>query len=349
MPLNILVTGANGYIGSHVTIELLDAGHNVIGLDNLSNSHKSSLTQVEALTSKSVIQNEADITDRDSLERVFAMNKIDAVVHCAGLKAVGESQEQGERYHNVNVKGTRNLLDIMEKFGVKKIVFSSSATVYGRQKEMPIKETAVLPEKADSNYGQNKIDIEKMLMAKNQADNQWRVFILRYFNPIGAHQSGDVGESPKGRANNLLPAILEVVAGKRAHLDIYTGYSTASGTGERDYIHISDLARGHLRAIEQMQKTKGVHIYNLGTGQPYSVIEVVSSFEMVTGVKIVTRNKGPRSGDVDSCYADPSKANKELNWTAKYSLTDMIRDLWNWYQKHPDGYDSDHDSDTTDS
>ena len=334
----VLVTGASGYIGSHVTVQLQQQGYQVIALDNLSNSYPQSLDQVEKITEKKTTFVQADITDKASISQVFSEYNVDAVIHCAGLKAVAESELMPEKYHQVNVEGSRNLLESMEQAGVKTIVFSSSATVYGQQETMPIKESAPLPATASSQYAQNKLDIEKMLQERAHEDTGWRIVILRYFNPIGAHPSGDIGEYPRGQANNLLPAILRVITKQQPNLQIYTGYETKSGTGERDYIHIVDLAAGHLKALDKLKTSQGLHIYNLGTGQPYSVLDIVSVFESVSGEQIERVTAERRAGDVDRCYADASKANNELNWHPEYGLEQMIRDLWNWHKRHPGGY-----------
>ncbi|AGK55848.1 UDP-glucose 4-epimerase GalE [Bacillus sp. 1NLA3E] len=334
----ILVTGGAGYIGSHTCVELLSAGNEVIVLDNFSNSKQESLTRVKEITGKDIKFYEVDLLNRDDVEKVFIENQIDAVVHFAGLKAVGESVSIPLYYYHNNITGTLILCEIMQKYGVKKIVFSSSATVYGMPERMPISED--FPLGATNPYGRTKLMIEEILRDLYISDNSWSIALLRYFNPIGAHASGRIGEDPNGIPNNLMPYITQVAVGKLKELQVFgNDYPTIDGTGVRDYIHVVDLAMGHLKALEKVKTTTGVDAYNLGTGTGYSVLELVSAFEKAAGKDIPYKIVARRPGDVASCYADPTKAKTELGWVAERGVEDMCRDSWGWQEKNPNGYD----------
>lgn len=335
----ILVTGGAGYIGSHACVELLNAGYEIIVVDNFSNSKPEALKRIGEITSKKLKFCEVDLLDMQGLEQVFAENQIDAVIHFAGLKAVGESVEIPLRYYNNNITGTLVLCDIMGKYGVKKIVFSSSATVYGLPERVPISED--FPLSATNPYGRTKLMIEEILHDLYISDKDWSVALLRYFNPIGAHESGRIGEDPNGIPNNLMPYITQVAVGKREKLSVFGGdYDTPDGTGVRDYIHVVDLAKGHLKALEKILNTTGVEIYNLGTGVGYSVLDVVKNFEKVTGLEVPYTITDRRPGDIDKCYADSTKAKNELGWVAEKGIEDMCRDSWNWQVGNPNGYNS---------
>ena len=338
--MSILVTGGTGYIGSHTVIQLLNAGYETVVVDNLCNSSKESLKRVEELTGKSVKFYEADIRDRAALDRIFSENKIDSVIHFAGLKAVGESVSKPVEYYDNNICGTLTLIEAMRDAGVKNIVFSSSATVYGNPAFVPITEEC--PKGNPTNpYGQTKSMLEQILSDVYKADNSWNVILLRYFNPIGAHKSGRIGENPNGIPNNLMPYITQVVVGKLDHLNVFgSDYKTHDGTGVRDYIHVVDLADGHVCAIRKLEENPGLAVYNLGTGNGYSVLDIVKSFEKATGKKIPYVIGPRRSGDIDECYADASKAKRELGWEAKYGIDDMCRDAWNWQSQNPNGYEA---------
>ncbi len=337
--MNILVTGGAGYIGSHTCLELLKAGYQVVVVDNLSNSSRESLRRVEKLAGRSLTFYETDILDREGLDKIFSEESIDGVIHFAGLKAVGESVEKPLEYYYNNVTGTLVLCDVMRKHGVKNIVFSSSATVYGLPKTVPIKED--FPLSVTNPYGRTKLMIEEILQDFYVADDQWNITLLRYFNPIGAHESGLIGEDPSGIPNNLVPYVTQVAIGKREFVRVFgNDYDTPDGTGVRDYIHVVDLALGHVKAIEHMNDKKGVKIYNLGTGNGYSVLDIIHSFEKVIGRKIPYEIQGRRSGDIATCYADASLARKELGWTAVFDLEKMCKDAWNWQSMNPDGYGS---------
>ena len=329
----ILVTGGAGYIGSHTCVELLDAGYDVVVLDNLSNSSEKSLDRVKALTGKEVKFYKGDILDRDILNKIFKEEKIDSCIHFAGLKAVGESVAKPWEYYNNNIAGTLTLVDVMRQNGCKSIIFSSSATVYGDPAQIPITEEC--PKGQCTNpYGWTKSMLEQILMDIYKADNEWNVILLRYFNPIGAHESGLIGEDPKGIPNNLIPYITQVAIGKLECLGVFgDDYDTPDGTGVRDYIHVVDLAKGHVLAIEKYA-TPGVHICNLGTGKGYSVLEIVKAFERVNGIKIPYEIKPRRAGDIATCYADPTRAKEQLGWVAEKTLDDMCRDTWNFAKKH---------------
>ena len=336
----MLVTGGAGYIGSHTCVELLNAGYQIVVLDNLSNASSESLKRVQEIAGKQLTFIHGDIRDQALLDDIFANYPIETVIHFAGLKAVGESVLKPLEYYNNNVHGSNILFSAMKKADVRKIVFSSSATVYGQQKEMPIRETASLSH--TSPYGHTKLLIEEMLIYQHQAalrvDSSWSVALLRYFNPIGAHDSGYIGEDPKGIPNNLMPYITQVSANKRPFLRVYTGYETSDGTGVRDYIHVVDLAKGHIKAIEKLQDLTGVHVWNLGVGKGYSVHEVLHAFQEYNHVNIPIQIEGRREGDVDICYASVDKAEAELGWTAQYGLLEMVKHAWEWQQKYPDGY-----------
>lgn len=335
----ILVTGGAGYIGSHTCVELLNAGHEVVVVDNLVNSSEESLKRVEKITSKSVKFYEADLLDRDAMNKIFDNEKIDSVIHFAGLKAVGESVSKPLEYYYNNVTGTLVLCDVMRNHGVKNIVFSSSATVYGSPKTVPITED--FPLSVTNPYGRTKLMLEEILQDLVVADPEWNVVLLRYFNPIGAHKSGLIGENPKGIPNNLIPYITQVAVGKLESVGVFgDDYDTPDGTGVRDYIHVVDLAIGHVKAIDKMNKEKGgVLIYNLGTGNGYSVLDMVKSFEKACGKKINYTIKPRRPGDIATCYADSSKAKNELGWVAERDLAQMCEDSWRWQSNNPNGYD----------
>ena len=335
--MKVLVTGGAGYIGSHTCVELLNNGHDVIIVDNLSNSKPEVINRIKELTGKDFKFYKADILNKKEIDKIFKENNIEAVIHFAGLKAVGESVKIPLRYYYNNVTGTLVLCEVMQKHNVKKMVFSSSATVYGKPKTVPITEN--FPLSATNPYGRTKLMIEQILRDVYVSDNDWSIALLRYFNPIGAHESGRIGEDPNGIPNNLMPYITQVAIGKRERLNVFgDDYDTHDGTGVRDYIHVVDLAKGHLKALEKVMSTKGVKAYNLGTGVGYSVLDVVRNFEKVTGKKIPYVITSRRPGDIDKCYADPTKACKELGWKAEKTLEDMCKDAWNWQKNNPDGY-----------
>jgi UDP-glucose 4-epimerase len=335
----ILLTGGAGYIGSHTAIVLQQAGFDVIALDNLCNSSAESLRRVSQITGKPVPLIEADIRDEAALRRVFAQYPISAVVHFAGLKAVGESTQLPLKYYDYNVAGTVTLCRVMADAGVKQLVFSSSATVYGAAAEVPITESS--PRSATNPYGQSKLMIEYILQDLAAADPEWRISLLRYFNPVGAHPSGLIGEDPNGIPNNLMPFISQVAVGKRAQLSVFgSDYPTVDGTGVRDYIHVMDLARGHLQALKYLQQHAGIEAVNLGTGQGYSVLQMVEAFARENNIQIPYQLVARRPGDVAVCYAEPAKAANLLGWKAEHSLVDMVRDAWRWQQQNPDGYHS---------
>ncbi len=336
--MSILVTGGAGYIGSHTCVELLNAGYDVVVLDNLYNSSAEALRRVEKITGKKLTFYKADLLDREALEHIFAKEAIDAVIHFAGLKAVGESVSKPLEYYDNNITGTLNLCRVMQAHDVKNIVFSSSATVYGQPAFVPI--TEACPKGTCTNpYGWTKWMIEQILTDLHTADAAWNVILLRYFNPIGAHESGLIGENPKGIPNNLVPYITQVAVGKLEKLGVFgDDYDTPDGTGVRDYIHVADLAAGHVKAIEKLESHPGVVTYNLGTGKGYSVLDIVKAFEKACGKKIPYEIRQRRPGDIASCYADPSLAKKELGWSAKRTLEDMCADSWRWQKNNPDGY-----------
>jgi UDP-glucose 4-epimerase len=336
----ILVTGGAGYIGSHTCVELLNAGYEVVVVDNLVNSCEESLNRVRKLTGKELTFYKVNLLDREALEAVFEKEKIDAVIHFAGLKAVGESVVKPLEYYHNNITGTLILCDVMRSHGVKSIVFSSSATVYGDPAFIPITEEC--PKGDITNpYGRTKGMLEQILTDLHTADPEWKVMLLRYFNPIGAHKSGRMGENPKGIPNNLLPYITQVAVGKLECLGVFgNDYDTPDGTCIRDYIHVVDLADGHVKALTKMAKEGGgVWIYNLGTGTGYSVLDVIHAFEEANGLKVNYTFKPRRAGDIPACYADPAKAEKELGWKAKYGIREMCEDSWRWQKNNPDGYE----------
>lgn len=336
--MNILLCGGAGYIGSHTAIELDKAGHSVVVVDNLVNSNPESLRRVGKIIGKEIPFYEADVRDAEALDKIFKENKIDAVIHFAGLKAVGESVEKPLEYYHNNMTGTFILLDVMRKNGVKNIIFSSSATVYGDPAIIPITEEC--PKGQCTNpYGQTKSMLEQVLIDVQKADPEWNVVLLRYFNPIGAHQSGTIGENPNGIPNNLMPYITQTAVGKRKELGVFgNDYDTPDGTGVRDYIHVCDLASGHVAALKAINRKCGLAIYNLGTGHGYSVLDVVKAFIKVNGVDVPYVIKPRRAGDIATCYCDPAKAKAELGWEAKYGIEDMCRDSWNWQKNNPNGY-----------
>ena len=335
--MSILVTGGAGYIGSHTCVELLNAGYEVVVVDNLCNSSEESLKRVEEITGKTLKFYRADLLDRDAMEEIFENERIDSVIHFAGLKAVGESVQQPLEYYYNNVTGTLVLCDVMRKHGVKDIVFSSSATVYRNPHTVPIRED--FPLSVTNPYGRTKLMLEEILQDLHVADSEWNVILLRYFNPIGAHKSGRIGENPKGIPNNLMPYITQVAIGKLTRLGVFgNDYDTPDGTGVRDYIHVVDLAKGHVKAIEKLKSKEGVSIYNLGTGNGYSVLDMVKAFEKASGREIPYEIKPRRAGDIAACYADPSKAKAELGWEAQYGLEEMCEDSWRWQSQNPEGY-----------
>ena len=338
--MNILVTGGAGYIGSHTCVELLNAGYDVVIIDNLYNSNQKAVDRIEEITGKKVKFYPDDMMDRAAVKRVFDENKIDAVIHFAGLKAVGESVHKPIEYYRTNIGSTLNLTDEMRAHGCKNIIFSSSATVYGDPAEIPITENC--PKGTCTNpYGWTKWMQEQILTDIHTADPEWNVILLRYFNPIGAHKSGLIGEDPKGIPNNLLPYVAQVAIGKLPEINVFgDDYDTPDGTGVRDYIHVVDLARGHVKAIERFAKKDGVFICNLGTGHGYSVLDVIHAFEKACGKELPYVIRERRPGDIATCYSSPAKAAKELGWTAEFDLEDMCRDSWNWQQKNPNGYNS---------
>ncbi len=325
----ILVTGGAGYIGSHTCIELLDAGEEIIVLDNFSNSKPEAIDLIKEVSGKDFKFVEADLLDRAAVRRVFEENEIESVIHFAGLKAVGESVAKPIEYYHNNITGTLILVDEMRKHGCKTLVFSSSATVYGDPASVPIKED--FPLSTTNPYGSTKLMIENILQDVYKSDNEWSIALLRYFNPIGAHSSGKIGENPNGIPNNLMPYIQQVAVGKLPKLGVFgNDYPTHDGTGVRDYIHVVDLAKGHLKAIQKLRTMTGVGIWNLGTGRGYSVLDVVKAFEKASGVTIPYEIKPRRPGDIAECYADPSKALKELGWKAELGIDEMCRDNWNF-------------------
>jgi UDP-glucose 4-epimerase len=335
--MNILVTGGAGYIGSHTCLELLNAGYNVIVVDNLSNSKEVSLDRVEELAGKKISFHMVDILDREALSAVFSRYPVRAVIHFAGLKAVGESVSIPLQYFHNNVSGSLVLLDVMKQHGVKNIVFSSSATVYGDVKTVPIKED--FPLSVVNPYGRTKLMIEDILRDLFHAEPDWNIALLRYFNPVGAHPSGQIGEDPNGIPNNLLPYVAQVAVGRHPFVRVWgNDYPTPDGTGVRDYIHVMDLATGHIKALEKLESKPGLVTYNLGTGRGYSVLEVIKAFERACGRNIPYKVFDRRPGDVPASYADPSKANHELSWFATKTLDDICQDAWRWQSQNPNGY-----------
>ena len=331
--MKVLVTGGTGYIGSHTVCELLNSGYEVVVVDNLSNSKKEVVDAIEKITRKSVKFYKEDICNINSLEKIFSENNIEAVIHFAGLKAVGESVEKPLLYYKTNIDSTINLLETMKKHDVKKLVFSSSATVYGKPKELPIRENFEVG-KTTNPYGTTKYFIERILADLYNSDNTWSIAVLRYFNPVGAHKSGLIGENPNGVPNNLMPYLIKVAIGELPILNIYgNDYNTHDGTGVRDYIHVVDLAKGHIKAIENIQRDVGIDFYNLGTGNGYSVLDMINTFEKVNNVKINYKITDRRQGDIDSCFADPNYARQKLNWQAELNLEDMCKDSYNFLKK----------------
>ena len=336
--MSILVTGGAGYIGSHTCVELLEAGYEVVVVDNLYNASPKAIERVEEITGKKVTFYEADLLDKEALDKILANHDIDAVIHFAGYKAVGESVQKPIEYYHNNMTGTLILCDVMRNHGVKNIVFSSSATVYGDPAQIPITENC--PKGQPTNpYGWTKSMLEQVLTDIHTSDPEWNVILLRYFNPIGAHKSGIIGEDPKGIPNNLVPYIAQVAVGKRAALGVFgNDYDTPDGTGVRDYIHVVDLAVGHVKAIEKIKQNPGVEVYNLGTGNGYSVLQVVEAFGKACGNPIPYEIKPRREGDIATCYCDPQKAKEDLGWEAKYGVDEMCQDTWRWQSGNPNGY-----------
>lgn len=335
--MSILVTGGAGYIGSHTVVELIKLGKEVVIVDNLSNSSILVLDRIEEITGKRPTFYELDVADKAALRSVFEKESIEAAIHFAGYKAVGESVEKPVMYYENNIMSTLSLVEVMAEFGVKKIVFSSSATVYGLNNPSPLVEN--MPTSATNPYGYTKVMLEQILRDLEVSDKEWSVALLRYFNPIGAHESGLIGEDPAGIPNNLMPFIAQVAVGKRSELSVFgNDYDTVDGTGVRDYIHVVDLALGHIKALEKISDTTGVYTYNLGSGQGTSVLELVQAFEKVNGVPVPYKIVDRRPGDVATCYANADKALAELNWKTEKTIEDMCRDTWNWQSKNPNGY-----------
>ncbi len=335
----ILVTGGAGYIGSHTVVELQNAGYDVVVMDNLSNASEKSLQRVEFITGKPVTFYKADILDRDACEEIFTKEDIDCVIHFAGLKAVGESVQKPWEYYNNNIAGTLVLLDVMRKHNVKNIIFSSSSTVYGTPEQVPVTEATPKGE-CTNPYGWTKSMLEQILMDIQKADATWNVILLRYFNPIGAHKSGMIGENPNGIPNNLMPYITQVAVGKLKELGVFgDDYDTPDGTCIRDYIHVCDLADGHVKALKMIQENAGLRVYNLGTGIGYSVLDVINNFEAATGVKIPYSFKPRREGDIPQNFANAQKAYDEIGWKAQYGIREMCEDAWRWQSQNPNGYE----------
>mgnify|MGYP001360168250 CR=1 FL=1 len=334
----ILVTGGAGYIGSHTVLQLLEQGYNVVVLDNLSNASAESLRRVENITGKSVTFVQGDIRDMAVLTTIFSEHDIDATIHFAGLKAVGESVQKPLEYYENNVYGTLTLCKAMRKHNVKNLVFSSSATVYGDPVSLPLRESMATGHPTNP-YGMSKLMVEHVLTDLNKSDEDWNIVLLRYFNPVGAHPSGQIGEDPNGIPNNLMPYISQVATKKLEKLSVFgDDYNTPDGTGVRDYIHVEDLANGHLKALDRLALNTGLDIYNLGTGQGYSVLEMIKAFEKASEKTVDYKIAPRREGDVAACYADPTKAAKELNWHAEKGLEDMCNDVWKWQSANPQGY-----------
>jgi len=333
----ILVTGGAGYIGSHTCVELLDGGYEVVVVDNLCNASKESIMRVEEISGKKIEFHEIDIADREKLEKIFENSKIDAVIHFAGLKAVGESVEKPLEYYMNNISGSLVLCDVMRQYGCKNLVFSSSATVYGDPETVPIKED--FPLSVTNPYGRTKLMQEEIFRDLYIADHDWNVMLLRYFNPIGAHISGKIGENPSGIPNNLMPYIAKVATGKLPQVNVYgNNYDTPDGTGVRDYLHVVDLAKGHIMALEKIEKYPGIREYNLGTGNGYSVLELIKEFEKACGKEVPYVITDRRAGDIAICYADVNKAKEELNWIAELGIDRMCEDTWRWQSNNPEGY-----------
>ncbi len=337
--MSILITGGAGFIGSHAAVALLDAGYDIVVVDNLANSQMESVRRIKELTGKEFLFYDVDLLDAERLDKIFAAHSIEAVMHFAGYKAVGESVEMPLAYYHNNITGTVNLCTVMAKHGVKKLVFSSSATVYGNPERLPIEET--FPLSATNPYGRTKLMIEEILQDLVVSDESWRISILRYFNPIGAHESGRIGENPTGIPNNLMPYITQVASGKRAQLQVFgADYETRDGTGVRDYIHVTDLVDGHLKALQYLNSHQGIETFNLGTGFGYSVLDLVDAFSKVNQIQIPYQITVRRPGDIAACYANPQKAAALLGWQAEKSLEDMCRDSWRWQSENPEGYAS---------
>lgn len=338
--MTILVTGGAGFIASHTNIELLDAGYDVIVMDNLCNSSKESVARVEQITGKKVKFYEADMRNVEDLEKIFSENVIDVIIHFAGLKAVGESCVKPFEYYENNISGTLNIISMMRKYNVKKMVFSSSATVYGDPEVIPITEECKVGGVTNP-YGQTKLMLEQILTDIQKADPDFDIALLRYFNPIGAHESGLIGEAPNGIPNNLLPYVAKVAAGVLDRVNVFgDDYDTPDGTGVRDYIHVVDLAKGHVCAVKKLLEHPGLVIYNLGTGVGYSVLDIIHNFEKACGKKIPYVIAPRRPGDIATCYSDPSKAERELGWKAQYGIDRMCEDAWRWQKMNPNGYDT---------
>lgn len=338
--MSILITGGAGYIGSHIAVELLETGEDIVIIDNLYNSSKLAIDRIKEITKKDFNFYEGDIRDKKILKEIFDKEDIELVIHLAGLKAVGESVNKPLEYYDNNISGSVNLLEVMKEKNIKKIIFSSSATVYGDPKKVPVTEDTEKG-KCTNPYGWTKWMIEQILEDLYTSDNNWSINILRYFNPVGAHESGLIGEDPKGIPNNLTPYISQVAIGKLEELMIFgDDYDTKDGTGVRDYIHVVDLAKGHVDSLDKIRNSTGVNIYNLGTGNGNSVLEVVDAFEKATGKKINYEITSRREGDIAESYCDTKKAYDELNWKAKYDIDDMAKDSWNWQSKNPNGYES---------
>lgn len=336
--MNVLVTGGAGYIGSHTAVELLEAGYEVTVVDNLSNSCEEAIKRVKKITGKTVKFYKEDLVEKAAVEKIFSENSFDAVIHFAGLKAVGESVQIPLAYYHNNILSTLNLCEVMAKHGVKKLVFSSSATVYGKPHTVPITED--FPLSCTNPYGRTKLMIEEILRDLAVSDSEWDIALLRYFNPVGAHESGDIGENPRGIPNNLMPYISQVAVGKRDYVHVFgNDYNTPDGTGVRDYIHVVDLAVGHIKALEKIKNHVGVVTYNLGTGHGYSVLDMIKAFSKACGKELSYKIEARRAGDIDACYANPEKAEKELGFVAKRTLEDMCKDTWNWQSKNPNGYE----------
>ena len=334
---HVLVTGGAGFVGSHTCIELLNTGHSIVVLDNLSNSSTKSLDAVRRITNRTLDFVEGDLRDANCLDQLFETNQFDAVIHFGGLKAVGESVEKPMLYYENNVIGTVNLINAMKAHSVKTMVFSSSATVYGDPARIPATED--LPTSATNPYGRSKLVIEEILRDLHASDPEWRISMLRYFNPVGAHVSGELGEDPRGTPNNLLPYIAQVAVGHLPHLRVFgNDYATRDGTGVRDYIHVVDLARGHIAALQFLADRPQLAVHNLGTGRGSSVLEALRAFEEASGRTIPYRVVARRPGDIAECYADTTKAHRELGWAAQYDLNDMCRDAWRWQSRHPNGF-----------
>ena len=336
--MKILVTGGTGYIGSHTCVELLNKGYEVVVFDNLYNSKIDVVDKIEKITGKKITFYKADMLDKESMRPIFEEHKLDAVIHFAGLKAVGESVEKPWEYYHNNLTGTLILVDVLKKYDAKNLIFSSSATVYGDPAQIPITEEC--PKGQCTNpYGWTKSMLEQVLTDIQKADPDWNIVLLRYFNPIGAHESGLIGENPNGIPNNLMPYITQVAVGKLKSLGVFgNDYDTPDGTGVRDFIHVMDLAKGHVKALKKLEDHSGLSIYNLGTGVGYSVLDVVKNFEKATGIQIPYEIKPRRAGDIATCYSDASKAKRELGWEAEYGILEMCRDSWNWQKKNPNGY-----------